>query len=210
MTFNALIKAAFAQNLVIDAMKYYSMATRSPDLERVNINWCRDLDEIASTVVSGFLTTQHYEEAEHFLNDATVNGRWHNTTPKPFIYFINWFARHGRLDEAWNLFDFHKNKFDKDGTFKLKIAVLKSIFLDRGDIYGGERWIRELQNEGSILEQPHYYDFLSAAMFNGEREIAEQMWEEVTDLVARQGQRLIVPLIKLGRHWGLDLPTNAI
>ncbi|CCG82765.1 protein of unknown function [Taphrina deformans PYCC 5710] len=204
MIYNALIRAAFAQNLVIDAMQYYTLAIQTPELERVNIDWTTEIDELASTIVSGYLMTEHYEEAQQFLNDARAKGRWHNTTPKPFIHFINWFARHERLDEAWNLYDFHKTNFDVIGTFKLKTAVLKSIFLDRGDVFGGLSWARRLQNDGIVLEQPQYYDLISAAMYNGERELGEKLWTEVMDFVKNRGQQIITPLTKVCRQWGLD------
>lgn len=207
-TYKPLIRASFYNKLSVDAMKYYDLALKIHDPARHGLNWKEDLDMVTSTVVSGFLMDDRYAEAENLMNIASKKGHWHSTVSRPFVYFIRWLAQKERIDEAWNLFNFHRDKpYGPQSMCKLYSAVLIGIYLERGDLPGGLSWFRRMEHECEQLEQIPYEVLVQRAMMYGDRETGEAIWREALNFIYTSGQVMHQPLQRLGDKWNLNQLT---
>lgn len=201
--YTTLIRGCFGRHMVIEAMKYYDLAIKSHDTQRLNLRWKEDMDELTSTVISGYLTSNHYDQAQSFMNSISQAGNWHRTTTKPFVYFIRWLAQHERVDEAWNVFNFHATLSTGFDLYRLRLAVLRAIYLDRGDVFGGLRYFRQMEKSCAIYEQNVYADLVSAFMINGERATAESIWLEALEFLRMRQISMQKQLQNEGKRWGL-------
>lgn len=203
-TYDALIRASFYNGVVVDAMKYYDLALRIPNPSRLGLHWKEDSDNLVSSVVAGFLFDDRYAEAEKHLSEATKNGHWYGTTSKPFVYFIRWLAKQERIDEAWNLFTFQKNKYTGKHQIKLYTAVLTGIYLRRGDIQGGLGWFQQMKKKVGQLDQTPYEALISSAMLYGDRETAEYVLEDALRYLDSTGEQMNRTLRNTCEKWQLS------
>lgn len=203
--YNALVSGCFADGQIINAMKYFDMAIKTPDVARLNSNWKEDIDNLISTVVSGFLKSDRYVEAESFINKVAKDGYWNRSTSRPFVHFISWLGQHERIDDAWNVFEFQVTKYKGNrDQFNLYTAVLRAIYLERGDVFGGLKWFRTMQQHCKSITQLPYQLLIDSALTNRERDLGEQIWQEALTHTSRVGEDLSKGLREIGERWNLS------
>lgn len=205
VTYHAMIRAAFHNDFVIDAMKYYDLALRIPYPSRMGNTWKQESDKIVASVAQGYLSKDRYTEAEHFLNETSQNGNWHGTSSRPFVYFILWLFRQNRDEQATNLFEFHKERFSGYEQMQLYIAVFRGRYLLRGDLPGAVTWLRLMKVKLENIGQGCHAQLIQVAMRNGDRGMAETVLQDVLNDLAEPGQSLSRNLKAICSRWNLDV-----
>ena len=201
-TYSSLVLACFQSDRVIDAMRYFDLATRTNDA-RGNMNWTVDLDTLIASVVRGFLIHERYEEAEQFISRCTANKTWQNTNSRPWCEFIRHLAVE-HVDAAWTVFH-HQVELVTDEFQRLKMyqSILYHVFLDKGDISGALDWFERLKEACVRRDQMMYVKIITSAMINGERKVAEQVYAEVKEQVTSTGEPMIRQLRAEVKRWDL-------